>query len=422
MIIKKLELVHFRNYKEQVIDVHPGINVFFGDNAQGKTNILEAIYMCACARSHRTAKDIDIIERNEDFYKIKILFEDKHQLEEEIEMIFMDAVHGHPERTRSRRVVNHNGLRLSKIGDLMGLFHAVIFAPEDLMIVKEGPSVRRRYIDLLISQVRPSYFSHLQQYSQLVSQRNQLLKQFRHQRRNAHNKLNESEQIQIEIWDEALADHAAAIIVQRRNYAERIHKWSEITQHELSIGKEKLNVKYKSVPGIDYNIGEKELSEAIKMKLKTNLYDDIEKGITSSGPHRDDLEISLNGDQIKPYASQGQQRSAVLSLKIAELHILREEIGEAPVLLLDDVMSELDENRRSALLNHIEQSQIFVTCTDASHITESMKSYYDKFNPDICDDNGSDDQHERMRCQNIFSYYEVKDGQIVSCEIQSADH
>ena len=419
MKIKTITLYKFRNYDEEVIDVQSGINVFFGDNAQGKTNILEAVYLCACARSHRTAKDIDLINKQSDFYKIKIDFVDQQQVEDTLEITYQNAVPGHPDKVRAQRIIHHNGFKLNRVSDMMGLFHAVIFAPEDLMIIKEGPSVRRRYIDLLISQVRPSYFVHLQQYSLLLSQRNKLLKQYRHQNKGHVKPLSDTEKMQIETWDEALAKQAAAIMVQRRLYIERVQQWAAKAQEEISYGKEVLNVRYKSIPGIDHNNSEDELISQINNKLKTILNDDIDKGVTTIGPHRDDIEISLNDEQIKPYASQGQQRSAVLALKIAELHILKEDIGESPVLLLDDVMSELDENRRAALLNHIDDAQIFVTCTDASHISESLSlsREYNNFNKvkkaysnEIPGDGETSQSTNNHRS---FTYFHVSDGHIM---------
>ena len=176
MIITKITLNQFRNYLDQEITTSPGINVFFGDNAQGKTNILEAVYLCTCARSHRTARDSDLILHDKDQYGVKIEFICQNGSTESVEIRFLDAVNGDAQRSRSLRQIYHNGLKLDRISDMMGLFHAVIFAPEDLMIVKEGPATRRRYLDLLISQIRPGYFVHLQQYNKIINQRNRLLK------------------------------------------------------------------------------------------------------------------------------------------------------------------------------------------------------------------------------------------------------
>ncbi|MDW7659034.1 MAG: DNA replication and repair protein RecF [Bacillota bacterium] len=283
------------------------------------------------------------------------------------------------------------------MSDMMGLFHAVIFAPEDLMLVKEGPSTRRRYLDLLISQVRPSYFVHLQQYSRILTQRNKLLKELRDQGFGRKKKPDEMCALQIDVWDDALAQEGAALIRQRQIYCDRIAKIAQSAQHKISSGKEELYVKYRTVSGIDTNKGDKEIFQSYLDKLKTMVCDDIEKGLTMAGPHRDDLEMSLDGAGLKPFASQGQQRSAVLALKLAELTILREDTGETPVFLLDDVMSELDESRRTGLLENIHDAQVFVTCTDAEQIVREMSKY---------------SEYETKKENIALSFYHVEMGQV----------
>ena len=373
MIINKIELAEFRNYERQAIETKPGINVFYGDNAQGKTNILEAVYLCACARSHRTSRDTELIRHESDHYAVKLNFTNQNGSEDEIEIEYLEAVPGDPQRTRSQRIVRHNGLKLDKISEMMGLFHAVIFAPEDLMLVKEGPATRRRYIDLLISQVRPSYFLNLQLYSRYLLQRNKLLKTLRDKRINGKYELDEQGNLQLDVWNQALADQAAGLIEQRMIYVRRVADLAGKAQEKISSGKEKLYIKYKTVAGIKTDFNKKQISSCYYEKLKSSIQDDLDKGTTGSGPHRDDLELSLDGDGLKPFASQGQQRSAVLSLKLAELAILRQDTGEAPVLLLDDVMSELDESRRISLLENINDAQVFVTCTDAQQVVREIR-------------------------------------------------
>ncbi len=403
MIIKKIELTQFRNYENQSILVGPGINVFYGDNAQGKTNILEAVYLCACARSHRTSRDTELILHNADQYVVRMSFVNQNGSEEEIEINFLDALPGDPQRGKSMRIVRHNGIRLERIGELMGIFHAVIFAPEDLMLVKEGPSTRRRYLDLLISQVRPSYFSNLQQYSRYLMQRNKLLKDLRdsHRTRGSDGKpqLNEQERMQLDVWNQALSEQAASLIEQRLIYTKRIAKIAGEAQKRISSGKEMLYVKYKTISGIKNDMSKEIIYKAYNEKLKSMINEDLDRGTTSIGPHRDDLEFSLDGDQLKPFASQGQQRSAVLSLKLAELAILRQDTGEAPVLLLDDVMSELDENRRNSLLENIKDAQVFVTCTDAQQVVHEIRReqlYGEQQTPDL----------------NCFTFFQVEQGKV----------
>ena len=442
MIIKRIELRNFRNYVSLNIDTEPGINVFYGDNAQGKTNILEAIYLCACARSHRTAKDSELIYHGgqdqpdqpdqlnhpdqtnqtnqpasletgepqlddgfatldpfDDQYDIKLTFINRDQCEETIELRYLDAIAGDPQRSRAIRQVLHNGVKLDKISDLMGLFHAVIFAPEDLMLVKEGPATRRRYLDLLISQIRPTYFIRLQQYAKYLQQRNKLLKDFREKSLRSKTKPNDDDLLQMDVWNQALAQQGAGLIEQRLRFTDQIAELAGKAQNRISSGKEKLIVKYRTVAGIKPDMSYQEIYDVYYGKLKNMVYDDIEKGTTGSGPHRDDLELSLDGDGMKSFASQGQQRSAVLALKLAELSILRQETGEMPVLLLDDVMSELDGNRRASLLDNIHDAQVFVTCTDAQQVVREIRR---------------EQQFNETSLENLnrFSYYHVQGGHV----------
>ncbi|MDD3930636.1 MAG: DNA replication/repair protein RecF [Eubacteriales bacterium] len=399
MIIKSIKLIQFRNYRHQEIEVDPEINIFYGENAQGKTNILEAIYLCACARSHRTSRDSDLILHDTHDYAVCIRYLSQQKVEETLEIRYLEAIPSDPQRTRSLRHIFHNGLKLDKISDLMGLFHAVIFAPEDLMLIKEGPATRRRYLDLLISQVRPAYFVHLQQYARILAQRNRLLKTWRDQRKSGKKGIDETIAVQLDVWNESLAREAAAVLSIRQAFCERISSLAMEAQQLISDQSEILEVRYRSVPGIETSSSTEEIYDQYLRKLKRNLEDDIEKGITQAGPHRDDLELTLNGNAIKPFASQGQQRSAVLSLKIAELQILREDTGETPVFLLDDVMSELDENRRISLLKNIQDAQVFVTCTDAHHVQLD-------FSEKMCD------TADKQPCQRKQSLYCVHQGRV----------
>ncbi len=368
MIIKKIQLENFRNYEQQEIRTGPATNIIYGDNAQGKTNILEAVYLCVCARSHRTAKDFELIRHGQDHYKITLDFTSRNGADETIEIRYLAPVTSDLQRQKPQRLIYHNGMQLERVGDLMGLFHAVIFAPEDLNLVKEGPATRRRFLDLLISQVRPSYFQNLQQYGRILGQRNKILKDLRDKGFGRLKRPDQANLLQLEVWDDALARAGAAIIWQRLLFSQRIEKIASAMQKSISNEKEQLYVRYKTISKIDAEITQEQLLQDFNSKLKTMLYEDIERGITNSGPHRDDLELSLDGANLRLFASQGQQRSTVLSLKIAELRILEEETGELPVLLLDDVMSELDETRRTRLLESIQSAQVFVTCTDLAQI------------------------------------------------------
>ena len=383
MYIKSIRIENFRNYGRLDLQVEPSINVLYGENAQGKTNIIEAIYLCTCARSHRTSKDKEMILHGQKQYKVSIVLAsqrmtDHNAYDEKLSITYFEASDMPSEIIKAKRLIEYNEVPLERLSDLMGIFHAVVFAPEDLLLIKEGPSVRRRYMDLLISQVRPCYFHDLVTYTKILQQRNQTLKLLR-QKKSSH-LLDSSENGEIEIWDYPLSEVATRIIVERILFSKRISAIASQKHEQISGGKEKLFVKYRTVPSllsedVLHNPEEKkEKIESILLeRFKNTHQEDYERGTTGSGPHRDDLELSLDGDGLRAFASQGQQRSAALALKLAELQIIMEETGEMPVLLLDDVFSELDSRRRSCLLSNIENAQVFITCTDRSFILQEMK-------------------------------------------------
>ena len=383
MYIKSIRIENFRNYGRLDLQVEPSINVLYGENAQGKTNIIEAIYLCTCARSHRTSKDKEMILHGQKQYKVSIVLAsqrmtDHNAYDEKLSITYFEASDMPSEIIKAKRLIEYNEVPLERLSDLMGIFHAVVFAPEDLLLIKEGPSVRRRYMDLLISQVRPCYFHDLVTYTKILQQRNQTLKLLR-QKKSSH-LLDSSENGEIEIWDYPLSEVATRIIVERILFSKRISAIASQKHEQISGGKEKLFVKYRTVPSLlseDVLQNPEEKKEKIESilleRFKNTHQEDYERGTTGSGPHRDDLELSLDGDGLRAFASQGQQRSAALALKLAELQIIMEETGEMPVLLLDDVFSELDSRRRSCLLSNIENAQVFITCTDRSFILQEMK-------------------------------------------------
>ncbi len=326
--------------------------------------------MSSCLRSHRTSKDTELISHGEKEYQVKVKYceNSEHKKEtfvESIEVSYYEAVPGDTERSRNRRIIRHNGIVLPKMSDMMGLFHAVIFAPEDMMMIKEGPANRRRYVDMLISQIRASYFSELGIYNRILMQRNALLKQIRDSR-------SSRDYEQVAVWDQALSASASKIIAARFDYTKKIGEIASKYHNTITSGKEEIYVKYKTVSGISIDNSIQQIQNTLLEKLKTIFNEDVERGSTLYGPHRDDLEISLDGEGIRPFASQGQQRTAVLSMKIAELEIIKMETGDMPILLLDDVMSELDESRRKMLLASIGDAQVILTCTDKSHIAKEF--------------------------------------------------
>jgi DNA replication and repair protein RecF len=366
MRITAIELKNFRNYEHLEQDFFPGAQILYGNNAQGKTNILEAIFLCTCARSHRTGRDNELVRQGCDDYDVRLEFLTDKGRAEEIRIHYLAPVSNDPLRLKPIRHIYYNGVRLERISDMMGIFNAVIFAPEDLQIIKDGPSARRRFLDLLLSQIYPSYFRDLVQYQHLLTQRNNLLKKLRD-----HSNIEDfggDYNLHLEIWDEQLADCSARIITRRQEIISEIALLANDSIAQITGLKEELIMRYRSsVPSVK-NQGTKDMREILLGRLREQAAEDILRGSTGLGPHRDDLILSLNGIEVRPYASQGQQRSVVLALKLAELLLLRQKTDESPVLLLDDVMSELDGDRRYRLLQTIEDYQSFLTCTDLSQV------------------------------------------------------
>jgi len=347
-LIKSIYLENFRNYEEQEIVLNDNINVFFGNNAQGKTNILEALYFCALGRSFRTFKENELIKFQHQDCKILIHYE-KENRENKIEIQL---------NKERKKIIKLNDIKINKNSELIGNLNLVIFSPDDIIILKQAPSLRRKFLDIFISQLKPNYVHILSQYNKVLEQRNAYLK----------TKNTET----IEIWDEQLASLAEKIYQYRITYMQKLQEKMEKIHPKLTGGKETIKIQYQS------SFTTKE--EFLK-KLKVQLSNDLYQGYTHAGTHRDDFEISINDKVLNLYGSQGQHRTAVLSLKIAELEIVRDEIGENPILLLDDVTSELDIERINSIFNLLKEEQVFITCTDVNSIlkydclTKNIKLY-----------------------------------------------
>ena len=335
MIIKRIYLENFRNYKAQEIKLEENINVFYGNNAQGKTNILEALYFCAFGRSFRTHKDAELIKFDAENSKIEVEFE-KADREKKIEIALSK---------KEKKNIKLNGIKVNKNSELLGNVNLVIFSPDDIIILKESPASRRKFLDILISQLRPNYAHLLSEYNKVLDQRNAMLKSKRTET--------------IEIWDEQLANFADKIYEYRREYIDKIQKNIEKISSSLTNEKEKLKIKYKT----------KFVNKAKFIDLlKQSLNIDLIKGYTGNGIHRDDFELFVNERELNLYGSQGQHRTAILALKFAEMEIIKEEVSENPILLLDDITSELDLERISLIFEKISGYQVLITCTDANII------------------------------------------------------
>ena len=344
MYLASLQLDAFRNYNSLSVQFSPGLNVLYGDNAQGKTNLLEAIHFLATGRSHRTSRDQDLIMEGRPALRARA------EVVRKTGSIEVELNYG----LETRKQLKINGVPERKIARLVGSLAVVFFSPDDLQLLKGPPSGRRRFLDLELSQISQNYLHHLMTYNRLVNQRNTLLKQ---PTVDAH---------LLAVYDDQLVETAAQLIVRR---AEAVRRLSPLAAHFhalLSDGREDLRLAYQS-QGVDEE-GQADL-DSVAARLRRALAslqgEERRRQVTLVGPHRDDIAIWVAGRDARLYASQGQQRTAVLALKLAELQFMTEEIGEAPVLLLDDVASELDPNRRNYLLAVVQEGvQSFITCTD----------------------------------------------------------
>ncbi|MGN8801166.1 DNA replication/repair protein RecF [Candidatus Merdisoma sp. HCP28S3_D10] len=334
MIIESMELKNFRNYRELQLQFDEKTNIFYGDNAQGKTNILEAVYLSGTTRSHKGSRDRDMIFFGEEESHLRT-FVKKGTMEYQIDI--------HLKKNKTKGIAI-NGVPIRKASELFGIANFVFFSPEDLSIIKQGPGERRRFLDMELCQLDKVYLHHLANYNRIVTQRNKLLKDI-----SFRPELIET----LDVWDLQLAEYGKKIIRSREEFIHSLGEMIYGIHQKLSGGREKLQISYEK------NVGAEELYDAISR----NRDRDIRMKTTSVGPHRDDLLFAADGIDIRKFGSQGQQRTAALSLKLAEIELVKQLIHDTPVLLLDDVLSELDHNRQNYLLNSIHDIQTMITCT-----------------------------------------------------------
>lgn len=350
MIIKSLQLTDYRNYEELQLNFSPSINVFIGENAQGKTNVMESIYVLALAKSHRTTNDKELIRWGSEYGKIEGIIENRYG-DFPIELTITNK--------GKKGKVNH--LEQLKLSNYIGQMNVIMFAPEDLNVVKGAPNVRRRFIDMEIGQISSVYLNDLLTFQKILKQRNQFLK-------NNQGKQN-IDSVLLDIYTDQYVQSAIRIIRKRYEFINLLQEWAEPIHHNISRGLEKLKIEYCTVKGLDINWSNDEMSEFLKAKLEESRSREIDRGITLIGPHRDDLLFFVNDYNVQTFGSQGQQRTTALSLKLAEIELMKQETNEAPILLLDDVLSELDDYRQSHLLNSIQNEvQTFVTTTSIDGI------------------------------------------------------
>lgn len=334
MWIKKIKIKNFRNYEKEEINLEKNINIFYGQNAQGKTNIIESIFLCSLGKSFRAKKDNEMIKLNEQNAMVEIEYE-KSDREGKIKI-----------EIGNKKNIYLNGIKIKKLSELLGNLNIVIFTPDDINILKGGPQNRRRFLDIMISQLRPNYMHILNLYIKTMEQRNIYLRQIKEEHKDEN---------LLDIWDEKLAEYAIKIYEYRKEFIKKIIKKLDIIHKNITNNAEEIELDY---------ITECDSKEKYLKLLKERRKLDIIKGFTTKGVHRDDFMIYINKKDIKIFGSQGQNRTAMLSLKLAELQVIYDEIGEYPILLLDDFMSELDKTRRKNFLENIEGTQVIITGTE----------------------------------------------------------
>lgn len=340
MFIKKLYLKNFRNYEDQTFEFGEGVNVVTGDNAQGKTNCAEAVFLLATGYSPRVKKDRQVIRYGQDKAEISVDAQSNYG-NVSVKLNFYE---------QGSKKIFINGAETKRIGEIFGNVYAVFFSPQELKLVQESPDDRRRFLDIAISELSRRYFYSLQKYKKIIEQRNKLLK-------------NEDREMVLDtlpVWDDQLAEYFADVVLMRADYVRKLAPKAMEAHLYITDGKERLEVS-----GAEKYFGDRaEVVEQIKIDLANCVEKDLILGYTTIGPHRDDLKLTLNGEDVRVFGSQGQQRTTALSLKLAELEILKDTYGEYPVLILDDALSELDKNRQLAILKRIQGVQTIITCAE----------------------------------------------------------
>lgn len=334
MVIKSLELNNYRNYEELSIDFAEGTNLLYGDNAQGKTNILEAIYLGATTKSHRGSKDREVIRFHENESHIRMHYK-KQDIVHRLDM--------HLKKSKAKGVAIDQ-IPIRRSSDLLGQIPIIFFSPEDLKIIKNGPSERRKFLDIELSQLESLYLYHLSKYNKILLQRNNLLKQVNYQKYLLDT---------LEAWDIQLVKYGSEVIRYRKDFIHHLNVIIKEIHKKLTGNQEEIRLEYDN--NVDYDEFLTELTRKRDMDLKYNT--------TNTGPHRDDISFIVNDIDIRKYGSQGQQRTAALSLKLAQIQFVKEVMKDSPILLLDDVLSELDSNRKTYLLESIKDTQTMITCT-----------------------------------------------------------
>ncbi len=349
MVIESIKITNFRNYSFEKADLYAGLNIFTGKNAQGKTNLLEAVCLCSLGKSPRTSKEREMIKSDKDRADVLITLKDDY-LYDKVEIVLS--------RDSNKRVAV-GGLPISRIGELMGVLPTVFFSPDELKIVKNAPADRRRFMDIALCQISRPYFYTLTNFNNVLNQRNKILKDKR------------ATKDAIEVWSIKLAEYGAKIAKSRKGFLKVLALRSAQKHDFITGGEERLELSYEGLEGAD----EKDIYNHYFAQLKASMDYDIAMGYTHDGPQKDDIKFCANGIDLRNFGSQGQQRTAALSVKLAEMEIMNENIGKMPVLLLDDVLSELDSDRCERLLTSIANYQSIITCTDVPALPSKAKIF-----------------------------------------------
>lgn len=349
MYVKKLELKNFRNYENLQMEFNPGINLITGRNAQGKTNLIEAVYLISMGRSFRPGRDSEMIRfgQNEAVVKAEAV---KSLMDTRIDICI---------NRKSKKSIKKDGKQLHKTSELLNNIYIVAFTPEDLRIVKDEPEKRRAFINKELAQIKPAYYLSLSRYKKVLQQRNSCLKE---------EPLRPS---MLQLWDMQLVQYGAEIMQMRKAFIDQLSVFSGKIHESITCGQEKLDIQYAS--NVKYDPDKEKQMNILQEALEQSSETDRRMKTTTRGPHKDDLRFMVNGINARKFGSQGQQRTCALSLKLAELDFIKQETGESAILLLDDVMSELDQSRRAYLTDSLEENQIFITMTEAEE--ELIRAY-----------------------------------------------
>ncbi|MBO7526890.1 MAG: DNA replication/repair protein RecF [Clostridia bacterium] len=337
MKIKKIELFGYRNYDSTVIEFDDGLNIIEGKNAQGKTNLLEAIYYCAVGKSFRASREKEVIKWNGDIAKIKLTI-NKEIGNKIIEIIFSKS---------NKKTIKIDGIPILKIGELFGELNAVFFSPDELKLIKDSPEDRRRFMDVSLSQVYKDYFYSISKYNKILQSRNKCLKTI--------TDVNSLKQM-LSVYNIQIASICLKIKKYRQSFLEKLNPYAKLAHNYITSGQEEINLEYS---GIIEN-SEQDILKALSQSEDK----DIKMGFTTYGVHKDDIKVTVNGVDVRTFGSQGQQRTVALSMKLAELEIIKQDTKAVPILLLDDVLSELDNTRKLKLLKFCSKAQTFLTCTE----------------------------------------------------------